>query len=298
MFDRKIRIVTDSACDIPAELEQELGIKILSFPITIDGTGYLERVDFDAKGFYEILKHCSQIPKTSQYTMMQFLELYEESFAQHYTDLIYVSINAKGSATYDNSCMAKKEFYELHPEAQDSFRIHPVDSGTYTIAYGYPVIQAAKKAERGASAEEILDYLKDYLQNSRIYFAPYTLEYTKKSGRISCAAAFVGELMGLKPIITFENGESKILAKVRGEKAVVPGIAKLVSENIIPHTEYIIIEGENKAYADALRADVEKAVGYPPVMTINPGAAIAINAGPNLVGIVIRDKNLGPKGIF
>ena len=104
--------------------------------------------------------------------------------------------------------------------------------------------------------------------------------------------------MGLKPIITFENGESKILAKVRGEKAVVPGIAKLVSENIIPHTEYIIIEGENKAYADALRADVEKAVGYPPVMTINPGAAIAINAGPNLVGIVIRDKNLGPKGIF
>ncbi len=292
MQNQKIKIITDSACDLPAMLEVEEDIRILNFPITVDGKSYEERVDFTPDEFYKILKQSEQIPTTSQYTALRFGEVFEEYYKEGYTDLIYVSINAKASATHDNALMARDAFYEEHPEAKENCRIYVIDSGTYTIAYGYPVYEAARKAANKVSAEEIVAYLEGYFRTSRIYFAPYTLEYVKKSGRVSCVAAFVGELMGLKPIITFEKGESKTVSKVRGEKAIIPAISKLVKQNIIPHTEYLLIRGENGAHAEALKKDLEKALGYPPVMTIPAGGAISINAGPDVVGVVIKDKTL------
>ena len=149
------------------------------------------------------------------------------------------------------------------------------------------MLNAAKKAQRGAPVSEILDYLQNWLKCSRIYFASYSLEFAKKSGRISCAAAFVGELMGLKPIITFEDGDSKILDKVRGEKSIVPAIVKLATQNMIPQTHYAIITGSVKEHGEELQAEMEKAVGYAPSLVAPAGAAISINAGPDVVACLL-----------
>lgn len=289
---RKIKILTDSASDIPYEAEKRYGIRVLCFALTVDGESFVERRDFTPEKFYEVMKQASQTPTTAQYTPMQFVEVYEELWKEGYTDLIYIGINGKGSSTYHNSIMARDEFFETHPEAREQMEIHCVDSHTYCLGYGYPVVEAAKKAEKGASVQEILAYLDNWFRCNSVYFTPYTLEYVKKSGRVSSAAAFVGELMGLKPIITFLDGESKNLEKVRGEKAVVPALVKLALKNMIPHTEYVVIVGSNPAYAKLLAAEMEKAVGYPPAMVEHAGAAIAINAGPDLVGLVIKNKNL------
>ena len=172
---RKIKIVADSACDIPKELEERYGIRILPFSIAVGDESYTERRDFTNEEFYRILATSPRLPTTSQYTAMQFLEAYEEIWREGYTDVIYVSINSKGSATYGNSLMAREEFFETHPEAREHFSIYAVDSRNYTIAYGYPVVEAAKKAEKGASPEEIVAYLEDWFSCCRIYFAPYSL---------------------------------------------------------------------------------------------------------------------------
>ncbi len=170
------------------------------FPAIIVGDQcYTERKDFTNEEFYRILESSPKLPSTSQYTAMQFLEVYEEIWQEGYTDLIYTSINSKGSSTYSNSLMARDEFFELHPEARGSFEIFIIDSKSYSVGYGYPVVEAAKKAEKGASPAEIVAYLEDWFASCRIYFAPYTLEFVKRSGRVSCAAAFVGELMWLTP---------------------------------------------------------------------------------------------------
>lgn len=288
---KKIKIVTDSASDVPYEAEQRYGIRVLGFSIAIDGNAYTERKDFTNVEFWEMLKNASRIPTTAQYTPVQFGELWEELWEEHWDDVIYVSVNAKGSATYNNSIMAREAFYENHPEARDEMRIHCVDGGTYSLGYGYAVVQAAIKAEKGASVQEILSYLDNWLACNSIYFTPYTLEYVKKSGRVSAAAAFVGELMGLRPIISFPDGESKVLDKVRGEKAVIPALVKYATQNMIPHTEYVVLVGNCADKAQALAAEMEKAVGYPPAMIGTVGAAIAINCGPNAVGVVIKNKN-------
>ena len=291
----KIKIATDSACDIPIGLENEYDILIFPFSITIDSESYTERKDFTPQEFYEILKSSKEMPTTSQYTFMQFLESFEKVYNQGYSDLIYISINSKGSATYTNSLFAKERFYEAHPEAKETFKIHCIDSKTYSLGYGYPVLHAAKKAKRGAPLTEILTYLDDWLSHSRVYFATYSLEFAKKSGRINCAAAFVGELMGLKPIITFEDGDSQITDKVRGEKAVATAIAKKATSSMIPQTNYAIVHGENADHAKELIHEMEKLLGYSPSLVAPLGAAIGINSGPDTVGVIIRDKNKNNK---
>ncbi len=284
----KIKIMTDSACDIPQEIERDLDILILNFPITVDDKGYMEREDFTNTEFYDILNTSAKIPVTSQITSPRFCEAFESLYREGYTDVIYVCINSKGSSTRDAAVLAAGMFYEEHPDAKDTMNIHVVDSLNYTLAYGYPVIQAAMKAQKGAAPKEILAYLEDWFASVEIYFAPYTLQFAKKSGRISCAAAFVGELVGLRPIISIINGEMKIVEKVRGDKSIIPALLKHAQKSRIPETPYCIVYGQNKDQGDELSAQAQKKLGAAPELICEVGAAIAINAGPRVVALIVK----------
>ncbi|HIZ54635.1 MAG TPA: DegV family protein [Firmicutes bacterium] len=286
----KIKLVTDSACDIPRDKEAALGIRILSFPITVNGKGYMEREDFQEEEFYDLLKNSEEIPTTAQITSFRFEEVFEEYYGEGYTDLIYVSINSKGSSTFNNSQIARDAFYEKHPDAKGKFNIYLIDSRTYTAAYGYPVMEAAVKASKGASAKELVAYIEDWLSSAKVYFAPYTLRFVKKSGRVSAAAAFVGELVGLRPLITFEDGDSVVLEKVRGDNKIVPALVNRAAKKMIPQTPYLILAAALPDRCAELVKEAEKKFGYKPVGVFQIGAAIAINAGPELVGIVVKEK--------
>ena len=120
-------------------------------------------------------------------------------------------------------------------------------------------------------------------------FAPLDLRFAKKSGRVSAAAAFVGEALGLKPIMTFTDGESKILAKVRGEKAVVAKLTELCRTNRRSDTPYLLIQGNNAEQSAKLRDQCLQELGTEPALSYHIGGVIAINAGPNLIGLVYRD---------
>lgn len=287
----RIKIMTDSACDIPKELEEQYDIRILSFPVTVGDKGYLERIDFTNEEFYEILQNAPKIPVTSQITVFQFEEEFKTFFEQGYAELIYVSIYSGGSSTYNNAVMAKEQFYESHPEAKEQFKIHLVDSKAYTMAYGYPVVEAAKKAQRGASSGEIIAYLTDWFDSVEIYFAPYTLEFVKKSGRVPVAAAFVGELIGLRPIISIIDGETKVVEKVRGDKAILPALLKRAKERVVPQTPYMLVRSTKNEECADLAAQLKKQFGYEAVGQFDIGAAISINAGPKVVGVIVKGQN-------
>lgn len=284
----KIKIITDSASDIPKELEQELDIKILSFPITVDDKSYLERIDFTYDEFYEILHQSQRIPVTSHIINLQFVEEFKAAFDEGCSDVILVTINSKGSNTFSAANMGKDMFFDEYPEAKDKINIYVIDSLNYTLAYGYPVIEAAKKAKKGVSAKEIAAYLNDWFCSTEIYFAPYTLEFVKKSGRVSCAAAFVGELIGLRPIISIIDGETKIVEKVRGDKSIIPAILKHASQHMIPETPYCVVCGENPQHGDELKQALTKKFGYEPEYCEKIGAAIALNAGPDVVAVILK----------
>ena len=202
----RIQFLTDSAADIPADLRASLDIRVLPFPIAMEDREYLDQVDFTPDEFYSMLTAASQIPTHAQLTQFQFEACYKDAYDAGYTDLIYVSINDKASATYHNALQAYAEFQEEYPDSRDKLRVHVVNSKNYTMSYGWAVVQAAQRAAQGASVPELLDYIQDWVDHVRVLFVPLELRFAKKSGRISAAATFVGDALGLKPMMTFEDG--------------------------------------------------------------------------------------------
>lgn len=289
----KIQFMTDTASDLPLELTQQLGIDMRSIALTIQGKSYEEQRDFTKKEFYSMLDQAvnsGDMPATSQITAFTFQEAFEEHARAGCTDLIYVSINAKGSATYQNACNARDLLYQEHPEYRDSMRIHILDGGNYTITYGYPVLEAVKMAEQGESVEAILDYLKKWLSEVCVYFVPMTLKYVKHSGRLTSAAAFAGELLGLRPMIHIADGETAVTEKIRGEKNIIAKLTEKVKNQIIPGSPYLIVEGSNPAHADKLERELTELLGYAPAYRTNVGSAVAINAGHDLVAVIFPEQ--------
>ena len=156
------------------------------------------------------------------------------------------------------------------------------------MAYGWAVVQGARLAAGGASAREAADLIRDWLDHVRVLFAPLDLRFAKKSGRISAAAAFMGEALGLKPVMTFEGGDSKILSKVRGEKNVIASLVDLCRKERRDGTPWLLIRGNNLEQAARLKDACTAALGEGPALEYPIGGVIAINAGPNLVGLIYR----------
>ncbi|MBE6851048.1 MAG: DegV family protein [Ruminococcus sp.] len=286
----KIKLITDTTSDIPLAQAEALGIDILSVMLSVNGQSYRERVDLSTDEFYELLEKSDELPTTSQITSFIYEEKFKQYLDEGYTDVICVCINGNASATYQNACMAKTNLYENYPMAEEQMRIHVLDSRSYSALYGYPVKQAALKAAEGVSADEIVAYLKDWFSKATIYFIPPTLKYVKKSGRVSAAAAFAGDLLGLKPVIQFIDGENKVIEKIRGEKKVIPTLADKAEKNMVSGAPYIILRGCKGETSAALGEELTKRLGYPPAETVKIGAAISINSGPDVVAVIVLEN--------
>lgn len=286
----KIKISTDSTSDISLALGRELDISILPIMLISEDGELRDGVDITPEEFYPILAATEKLPTSSAVTPYLYTQLYEETYRAGYTDQIHVTINSKGSGTHQNAVLARDMFYQEHPEAKEEFRIHIIDSMTYSMGYGLAVIEAAKMAKEGASASSILAMIEDFLAHSRILVLPLDLKCVKKSGRVSAAAAFVGDAIGLKPIITFENGESKILEKVRGEKAAFKKLIEMFLAEAALEKPYIMAKAANTEALSALRTTLQTELSIDHIPDFFLGCIISLNIGQNAVGIVYYKK--------
>ncbi|MGM9662781.1 MAG: DegV family protein [Oscillospiraceae bacterium] len=284
----KIRIATDSTADIPRELCEELDITVLPLTILSEGKEYRDGVDITPEEFYGILDTAETLPVSSQVSSQLYMELFEQTWREGYTDLIQVTLNSKGSGTYQAAVLTRDLFFEEHPEAAEQLRIHLIDSRTYSMSYGLAVIEGAKKLREGADLETVLALIQDWVDHARPMFVPLDLKCVKKSGRVSAAAAFVGDALGLKPLITFEDGESRILSKVRGENKAVSALMETCLRERRSGTSYAIVYGANREAHEKLREACAQVMDQPPLTEYPVGCIIAINTGPNMIGIIYR----------
>lgn len=285
---RKYLILTDSTCDLPEELVQKYDIEVLSFTIMLDGKEYIERKDLTSEEFYKLLDEAQGMPTTAQITPMTFLEKFEEYDAAGVEDLLYVSINSTGSATHSNAVFAAKQFAEEHPDSR--MKIYIVDSHTYSMAYGRFVVRAAEKLAAGAEMTDVVDYLNERFSRVEIVLSVHSLKIIKRSGRISAAAAFAGELLGLRPIITLIGGKTAVVQKVRGDAKMLPALAAYLKAHAGDRSPYIIggTKGLTDRQGDAkqLAKLCEKEMGYPPEWIFPLGAAVTSNTGTDAIAIV------------
>ena len=287
-MSQKIKISTDSTSDIPKDLLEKHNITMIPLTILANETEYKDGVDISYNEFYKLMEECEQIPTSSAITPFTYCAFFEKIFNEGYTDLIHVAINSKGSSTYQNSLMAVEMFFSEHPEAKDKLNIHILDSKTYSMAYGLGVVEAAKLNESGKSVDEIIDFLKDWIEHAKAVFVPLDLKVVKKSGRVSAAAAFVGDVMGIKPIIAFIDGEAVITEKVRGEKAVISKLVDYCNSERKSGTPYALARVNNDSAFASLKELADEKIGDENRMEYNLGCIITMNTGPNAIGIIYR----------
>lgn len=288
----KIKFITDSAADIPQEmLDKYSDILMVPFPIHADGQEILDRVTMQPDEFYTFLDQCKDLPTHSQITPFQFGEMFFDAWKEGYTHVIYVAINSLGSGTYQNAMQQANSFFFENPAAKGQIQLEIIDSKSYTASYGYPVVQGAKMAQEGVEPEEIICFIRDWVRFSKILFVPFSLKYAKKSGRVSASTAFMGETLGLRPVMTFKLGKSKILAKVRGEKNVVSALVDLAEEDFQTGAPYCVLISGEKTYQDAMVEACTEAFGQAPEMIVQVGGVISINAGTSVLGISYRKQD-------
>ena len=281
-----LKIITDSASDITYAEEAAYAIRVIPFPIALGGKSYLSRVDFDNQGFYALMnQYPDDLPTTSQVTPFQFQEIIEEEVAKGHSELIFLLINSQGSATYSNAVLARGAYFDEHPEQVGQVKISVLDSRGYSSLYGYLAVEAAKMAMAGEGLEAVEAYLTQALEKRMIYFGIYSLKYAGKSGRIPSAAAFLGDKLGLKPVMKIFDHEITTAAKARGEQRLIASLVELVARDIAPGTPYQLIYGSVVEDLDKLRLAMTQKLGYGPTGVYQIGAAIAANAGPRAVGV-------------
>lgn len=285
----KIKFITDSACDLPGEYAQNYNIEVMPISIIIDDQEYISEPNDNALTFYELLESSKDIPKTSQITIYQFLERFERIYKEGYTHVIGLFLPSFASGTYQNAILAREEFYANYPEAK-SFVIEIPDTQTYSLGYGYPLVQAAEMAKQGKGFDDILDFVKEWLEDVDIYFSMYTLEFARKSGRIGVVSAIVGDALGLKPIIRIKNGELSTYKKIRGKKMVIKEMMHIAEENMRPGSEYMLLHGKNTENGEEFKKLMNEQVGYAPFGVFFSGPAVTINAGTEIIGMGFRSK--------
>ena len=203
-----IRIITDSASDITQAEAKQLNIDVLPLKTLFGEEEYLDGITLDHKEFYHKLIESDVLPTTSQIAPFDYEEKFRAA-VENGDEVVCITISSKLSGCYQSACIAAEEF---------PGKVVVVDSLNAAIGERLLTQLALKARDEGKTAQETTELLNDRKHNIRLIALLDTLEYLKKGGRISSAAAFAGTLLSIKPVIAVENGEVATLGKARGSK--------------------------------------------------------------------------------
>lgn len=202
----KIRVITDSAADLPQPCRPE--ITVLPMAVTFGEEQFLDGVDLAHRQFYEKLIEGDALPTTSQINPAQFEEAFRRAVDEG-EDVVAVVLSSKLSGTCQSARIAAEEF---------PGRVFVVDSENATIGQQILVRRALDLLDQGLDAAAIAAELEKEKKDIRLVALLDTLEYLKRGGRISPSVALVGGLLSVKPVIAVEHGEVVMLGKARGSK--------------------------------------------------------------------------------
>ena len=241
--DVSIRIVTDSNCDLPKDLVNQYGITVVPLYINIGTDSYLDGVEISREAFYQGLPTFRMHPTTSVPSPGQFLEAYQRLANEGATQILSIHISKTLSAVANSARLAA--------EGTDTVVVTVYDSGQLTLGTGLQVVAAAQAAAEGRTVEEILRMLEELGPRIHVFAVLDTLEFMRRSGRLSRFQYGLGSLLQVKVIIMMHDGEVSI-ERVRTRKRAVERMIALVRE-LLPLEELAVVHTHSPSQAAALR---------------------------------------------
>lgn len=222
----RIALLTDSTCDLPAELLAERNIVMVPLSVLFGDDEYRDNVDLKSDEFYRKLKSAEELPTTSQPSPGKFLAAFQKLQQEGYTHILCLLITSTFSSTQQSAAVAAK--------MASGVTIQIVDSRTTSWGLGLLVLYADGLIRSGATFAEVTERVREKLGKITVYFTVETLDALQRGGRIGRAAALVGKLLDMRPILELGDGSGVIEAikKVRTHKAVVTALTELTSRHI------------------------------------------------------------------
>ena len=282
---KTFQIITDSSCDLPQSLADELDLRVLPLHVTIDGktyNNYLDGREIAFKDFFDKLRAGSQ-GTTRAVNPEEFRAEMEPVLAAG-LDVLYVGFSSGLSTTYQSGCIAADELREKYPER----KILTIDSLGASLGEGLVVYLAAKDLANGAGYGELVKKIRYYCDNMEHIFTIDTFEYLYRGGRVSRTVKVVGGLLGIKPILHVdEEGHLVPIEKTKGRKKAFERMVEIAGElcKNIGGSLVGINHFDDPAAAEELKAMLSEKYGCSNFLVSEIGSAIGAHSGPGTVSI-------------
>jgi DegV family protein with EDD domain len=270
-----VRVVTESTADIPAEMAKDLGIEVIPSYVVFGTETYRDGLDLTREQFYERLSATREMPTTAAPSPGVYEEVYRR-LAQETDGIVSIHLTASLSSLYSVAAVAATRV----PEA----RIVLIDSQQVTMGYGWLAVAAAEAARQGQTLEQIVELVEDMKKRSCVLAILDTLDYVYRGGRVGWAAAMLGTLLRIKPIVEVREGEVRLLERARSRAHALDRLLALV-QALGPLERAVVLHAGAPDWAEQLAAKLPAVVPGWKRLIGHAGVTIASHAGPGAVGI-------------
>ena len=275
------KILTDSTADLPESWTQEHDVQVLGLTIQLDGQTH-ETVGPDKLTSEQLLAkmESGSKPTTSQINVGQFEDVFRQ-YAQEGTAVLYVAFASALSGTYQSAVMAREMVLEDYPKAI----ITILDTKAASMGEGLLVMKAVEARAAGQSLEQTADLLQSLVPRVKTYFLVDDLNHLMRGGRISKAAALMGSLVNIKPIIAVTaDGSLDSVAKVRGKKKAQAEVVRMTLDTISDPRVVVAYAGE-KEVAENVKEQLLASGQITEVLILPLGPVISTHTGPGTLGL-------------
>ena len=273
-----IRIVTDSTCDLPAEIISQLGIHVIPLYINVGNQGYLDGIDITREEFYTRLPSFTSHPSTAVPSMERFIVAYNTLADEGADEVLSIHISKSLSGTVDIARAAAQETTSTH--------VTVLDSGQLSLGTGFLVETAAKMAAAGNTMNEILSVLEDQGKRTHVFAALDTLEYLKRSGRMNKYLAGIASFLQIKPILTMNDGKPGS-ERVRTRSRAIKRVLEMLTEaGPLERVAMVHSHASNESLAE-LRAMAAHLLPTGPIITEDITPVLGAHLGPGALGFAL-----------
>ncbi len=278
----KIKIITDSCSDLPDHIIQRYDIKMLPTPVHIGDESFLDRETLTTDEFYKKLEE-GVMPSTSQISPGKYEQVFKEELDKK-NQVLALCFSGELSGIFQSAALAKKNI--------GSNDIKVVDTRSASIGFGMTVLRVAKALEQGKNLAELTEIAIDSAAYMEHIFAVGSIEMLKRGGRISGGKALIANVLNIKPILHFEDGEILPYSKVRGQTKMLQFLVDEMKESgAEPGSEMIgINHSASPELAEKIQKKIENKFGTEEFLIGEIGAAIGSHAGPGTVSVFFRGK--------
>jgi DegV family protein with EDD domain len=273
-----VRIVTDSACDLPPDLVEKAGIRVVPLEIRFGDTTYVDGVDLSPSAFWEMCASSDTLPETAAPPPGAFATAYRDLADDGADEIVVVNLSGALSATIEAAQQAAREF--------DAAPVTVIDSRSVSMGLGALALEAAELAAAGEAAARIQEHITAAAAATRVYGALDTLENLRKGGRIGAAQSLLGSLLNIKPLIEVRDGvvEPAGRQRTRGK-----ALAWLV-DTVRSHTGLTRLTVMHAACPDLDVLLDQLAPLYDGEIIVGQiGAVIGTHAGPGTIGVTFQE---------